>query len=505
MKREFEELYAKMIRSNEILPEEWRELYEVTACLKDSPDKKTYLLKDKADGTKYILKVADGEEAPHLLEEARIWRELQELQEEDGSAGEMMPGVEAVISRGDTAYLLRNYIEGVSLAELGEMHGFAEEEIFHIGILLCQSVMKLHQKKPPLIHRDIKPENIIVKPDRSIVLIDMETARAYKKGKHEDTYFAGTRETAAPEQYGFGQSDARTDIFGIGRTLLYMTTGDYQLEDIQKVSGNRQLHGIIRKCCSLDPDKRFTSVEKLMRELKRCRPVAKKEKAGIRILTALVLVLCVAVAALSVQVWLLRDMIVTQEQGNEKAGHTQPQSKISNAKEADMEHKGDRIVITGWDVTDYDLLVEQIIESCDQKEYQTMVQQCRRLVTALYQDEKLMSVAAEDTYYYEKDDERWESYRIVRLGYEKVADDLAYHDAMLKAELDNFESYQYYIASTIRGRIESTEIDEEGNEIRSLLYQYRDESGGKRADIDYSIQEMTDAIILGIELYQEEN
>lgn len=77
MKREFEELYAKMIRSNEILPEEWRE--------------------------------------------------LQELQEEDESAGEMIPGVEDTIYRGDTAYLLRNYIEGVSLAELGEMHGFAEE------------------------------------------------------------------------------------------------------------------------------------------------------------------------------------------------------------------------------------------------------------------------------------------------------------------------------------------------------------------------------------------
>lgn len=504
MKKEFEKTYAKMIRSDEILPEEWQNIYEVTACLKDTPGKQTFLIQDKTDGTKYILKLAEKEEALHLLEEAQILQELQEAREGDEIDGEIMTGIRDLIRIGDTVYLLRNYIEGFSLAEIGQMHGFAEEEIRRIGILLCRSVMKLHQRRPPLIHRDIKPENIIVKRDQSLVLIDMETARSYKEGKREDTYFAGTRETAAPEQYGFGQSDERTDVYGIGRTLLYMVTGDYLLEDLQKVSGDRRLCGIIRKCCSIDPNSRYSSVEKLMRELQRCRLAEKKREAGIRVLTAVVLLLCAAVAALSLQVWSLKRMIGLPEHGSRSDKHTQAQ-EMSEETQKDVNDNGERIIINGWNVTAYDLLLEQIIENCNQKEYRKMAQQCGQLLTALYEDEKLISVAAEDTYYYEQDDERWEPYQIVRLGYEKVADDLAYHDEMLRAEAGNLEQYQYHIALVMRGFIETTETDQEGNEIHSLLYQYQSTQSGERRDIDYSIHELVETIIMGIELYQEEN
>ena len=76
--------------------------------------------------------------------------------------------------------------------------------------------------------------------DGTLTLIDYETARCYKEGLDEDTYFMGTRGTAAPEQYGFGQSDIRTDIYGIGRTLLYLLTGGYRLEELDKKTAFEQ-------------------------------------------------------------------------------------------------------------------------------------------------------------------------------------------------------------------------------------------------------------------------
>ncbi|MDO4302638.1 MAG: protein kinase [Bacillota bacterium] len=488
MKREFEEAYEKMIESDGILPKEWQGVYEAAACLKDSPGKKTYLLKDKADGKKYVLKLAMKEEAVHLLEEGRILQEFQKTENKDDLTEQTEIRIKELIDCGETVYLIRNYIEGKSLAEIGEMRSFSEKEIFHIGIQLCRNVMKLHQRKPPVIHRDIKPENIIIKKDGSLVLIDLETARVYKKGKREDTYFAGTRQTAAPEQYGFGQSDERTDIYGIGRTLLYMKTGDYLLEDMEKASGNRRLNGVIRKCCSFDPDSRFESVEKLLYELYKCQPAVKGEKRSLRILTAMVLILCAAVVVLSWQVISLRK-----------------EMSVPAAAEAGQGNGESRFFINGWDVTDYDLLVEQIVDSCEQKDYQLMTKQCSQLITELYEDEMLRQVETEDTWYYAADDERWEPYHIIRLGYEKVADTLAYHDGMLEAEVNNLEEYKYYIASVIRNAIEATEIDEEGNIVHTLLYQYKNKESVDRVNIDHSIYELMSAIIVGIESYQTEN
>lgn len=486
MKNKFEETYAKIIKSDEILPKEWQDLYEVTACLKDSPGKKTYLLKDKTDGEKYILKLAMKEEAAHLLEEGKVLEEFQKAWTKDRLTGRTEIRIKELLDLGEKVYLLRNYIEGSSLAEIGEIHSFSEEEIFHIGILLCRNVMKLHQRKPPVIHRDIKPENIIIKEDGGLVLIDLETARIYKKGKREDTYFAGTRETAAPEQYGFGQSDERTDIYGIGRTLLYMKTGDYLLEDMGRVAGDRRLNRIIRKCCSFDPDSRFESVEKLIYELQKCQSAPKREKRSIRILAVIALLQCVAVVMLSVWVASLK-------------------KEISEDIDEDIINYKDRIIINGWDVTDYDLLLERIVESCEQKDYQLMAEQCSQLVVELYEDEMLKQVETIDTYYYETDDERWGPYHIVRMGYEKVADALAYHDRMLEAEVNNFDEYKYYIASVIRGGIESTEIDRDGNVIHTLLYQYKNKENAEQVVIDHSIYELISAIIAGIEIYQAEN
>ena len=45
--------------------------------------------------------------------------------------------------------------------------------------------------------------------------------------------YLGTVETAAPEQYGFDQSDVRTDIKKNKKTLIYLATGSYDPEELK--------------------------------------------------------------------------------------------------------------------------------------------------------------------------------------------------------------------------------------------------------------------------------
>ena len=69
----------------------------------------------------------------------------------------------------------------------------------------------------------------------------------------------GTRRFAAPEQYGFGQSDPRTDIYALGITFYYMLTGDYP--DSGKYAG--KYYDIITKCIQLAKEDRYPTVDEL--------------------------------------------------------------------------------------------------------------------------------------------------------------------------------------------------------------------------------------------------
>ena len=48
---------------------------------------------------------------------------------------------------------------------------------------------------------------------------------SFKPGQHQDTMLLGTQGYAAPEQYGGGQSDARSDVYALGATLFSILTG----------------------------------------------------------------------------------------------------------------------------------------------------------------------------------------------------------------------------------------------------------------------------------------
>ena len=124
----------------------------------------------------------------------------------------------------------------------------------------------LHSRKPPVIHRDIKPQNIILTPEGKCALIDFGTARLYKEANKEDTIFMGTQATAPPEQFGYGQSDERTDIYALGMLIRFLLTGSLEKESNAIYSG--ALKKIESKCTAFDPDKRYTDIHRVIIALK---------------------------------------------------------------------------------------------------------------------------------------------------------------------------------------------------------------------------------------------
>ena len=67
----------------------------------------------------------------------------------------------------------------------------------------------------------------MISNDGIVKLIDFNAAKEFDQSQIEDTRLMGTRKFAAPEQYGFGQSDPRTDLYALGVTMYYLLTKDY--------------------------------------------------------------------------------------------------------------------------------------------------------------------------------------------------------------------------------------------------------------------------------------
>lgn len=134
---------------------------------------------------------------------------------------------------------------------------------------LCDAVAELHESLPtPLIHRDIKPENIIVTPACVPVLIDFGIARTYKTGAATDTVHFGTADYAPPEQYGFGQTDIRSDVYALGLVLWFCLTGRVPAPSDRELAYTdsavpEPLRRVIVRAAAFDPSDRYPSARAL--------------------------------------------------------------------------------------------------------------------------------------------------------------------------------------------------------------------------------------------------
>lgn len=236
---------------------------------------KTYLVKDKRFNKLWAMKVCnkklDNNYKPIynvLLHEVDMVKKLDHP---------LIPRIVDIIEDDNYTFILKDYIEGESLDTILKRLGTIPENlVIDWGIELCDVLLYLHHLKPTLIHRDIKPQNIILQTNGSIKLVDFGIMRKYEPYKLNDTVNLGTVGYAAPEQYGgMGQTDMRTDIYGLGATLHYLLTGDnpqspnHKFKPIRDYNTkfSKKLEKIISKCLQIEPNKRYQNCNELLKDL----------------------------------------------------------------------------------------------------------------------------------------------------------------------------------------------------------------------------------------------
>lgn len=263
---------------NDYLPEDMQEHWTVYECLKESEDSSTFLVKETVTGILCVLKWGRNRQAEFLRNEMEIMEKMADRK----LSG--VPKAYRIFEENGEVYLVREYIEGMSLAQMVlQKGGISEAEICRISRKICQTAEQFQNPDEPMIHRDIKPENIVVTPGGEVVFIDFGTMRSYKKDGSRDTFVVGTRGTAAPEQYGYTQTDQRTDVYAIGQTMLYMVSESYEMNQLSECAVSRRMKKIIEKACSFEPDKRYGDAAQLRRAVEKCQANNRKKvykKAG---------------------------------------------------------------------------------------------------------------------------------------------------------------------------------------------------------------------------------
>ena len=147
-------------------------------------------------------------------------------------------------------------IEGVTLDKYLEEHTLSRKEKIKLIEDLCDGLIFLHNAPVPIIHRDIKASNIMIDNGGVLKIIDYDAAKTYKDGESRDTVLIGTAGAAAPEQYGFAQSDPRTDVYAVGMLMSEIFAGDHIYDSV------------IAKATNLDPKHRYQSIKSLKMALK---------------------------------------------------------------------------------------------------------------------------------------------------------------------------------------------------------------------------------------------
>ena len=256
--------------------------YEPFECLANSECAETLLVKNKRTGMFYIAKCYLNDPAVSHTAEADILKKLQHT------------GLPRFVDEYQSETMLcviREYVEGTPLHQWAAEQKPDSKSAVRIALQLCELLHYLHSQTPPIIHRDIKPQNLIVGTDGQLWLIDFGISRLYQEEGIKDTACFGTQDFASPEQYGFAQTDVRSDLYSLGVVLGWLLTGETKREDaIPKITDKRLLK-IVNKCTAFAPGDRYASSAKLRADLL-ALDGRRRRKTLVRISAAAIVVLC---------------------------------------------------------------------------------------------------------------------------------------------------------------------------------------------------------------------
>ncbi len=233
------------------IPDFLQSQYEETAVLDERPEPKTWLVRSREDGGFFVLKEV-GADAYRFARRRIGVRNLHLATVRDAFEGQQ------------GFFVLQEYISGETLEEILAKSGpLPKERALSYAVQLLEALEVVHREG--IIHRDVTPANIIIGTDGFLRLLDFGISRVPDPEKSRDTQILGTAGYAAPEQFGFRQTDARTDLYAAGVVLNQMLTGHFPGE---KLPEEKALAWIVERATALDPGNRYESAAQMRRDVR---------------------------------------------------------------------------------------------------------------------------------------------------------------------------------------------------------------------------------------------
>ena len=197
-----------------------------------------------------------------------------------GRTFDHIPQIRECYARESDLVVVMQFVEGKTLQDVVYEHDPSVELASAVFPTICDAVAELHEAfDPPLIHRDLKPSNVMVSgisagtgaveaTSCKVTIIDFGIARDYREGATTDTVHFGTRDFAPPEQFGFGQTTASSDVYALGMLLFFcltetMPTPETRTAGFPDARIPDDFRRLIVQATSFDPAQRFNSVRAL--------------------------------------------------------------------------------------------------------------------------------------------------------------------------------------------------------------------------------------------------
>ncbi len=206
-----------------------------------------------------------------------------------------------IITEGEREWVVMEYVDGRSLADIVDEGPLPPAEIARIGAEVAEALAEAHSKG--IIHRDIKTENVMITSSGRVKVLDFGLARwdspvglPADQRITSEGMVVGTSKAMSPEQATDRPLDGRSDLFSLGSMLYECATGrpafhgespmDTMLkvaraehEPLEKAAPHlpAELVRVIERCLRLRPDDRFPSAQALAAAL---RPIAAGSLTG---------------------------------------------------------------------------------------------------------------------------------------------------------------------------------------------------------------------------------
>ena len=210
-------------------PEELRGRYEFVSPIGKGSQGNVFKAIRCSDHKPVAIKMLNIDSVPNWKDYELFHRESEVLKSLNmpGIAG-FYESMEFLEQKKPRAYIVQEYIEGSSLAELvNSGYRFTVNRIFEMAGELLDLLEKLHHHNPPVIHRDLKPANIMYRRTGEhgfqLYLVDFG-AVANPMVQGGGSTIAGTYGYMPPEQL-MGRPVPASDIYALGATLVYLLCG----------------------------------------------------------------------------------------------------------------------------------------------------------------------------------------------------------------------------------------------------------------------------------------